>query len=79
MNDFSAMLFEEMATEYAEKARLEGIEAGRLEAEMEIRNKLIKNFFANGTPIKIISKATHLTEEEVSKILADNIPKNLEV
>ena len=42
------------------------------------RIELVKNFFANGTPIKIISKSTGLTEEEISKILADNTntPKN---
>ena len=44
--------------------------------------ELIKNLLAVGTPIKFILQATGLTEEEISKILADdtsNAPKNLEV
>lgn len=51
----------------------------REDAREEERSELIKKFFALGTPIKIIAKATGLTEQEVSKILADDTPKNLEV
>ncbi|MBR1647439.1 MAG: Rpn family recombination-promoting nuclease/putative transposase [Selenomonadaceae bacterium] len=43
--------------------------------------ELIKNLLAVGTPIKFILQATGLTEEEISKILADDTPndsKNLE-
>ena len=65
--DFSALLFEEMVAEREEKARF------------EIQNELIKNLLAVGTPIKFILQATGLTEEEISKILADDMPKNLEV
>ena len=67
VNDFSAMLFEEMAAEREEKGR------------REIQNELIKNLLKVGTPIKFIVKATGLTEEEISKILADDTSKNLEV
>ena len=65
------LAMEEFAAEREEKARLEG----GLKKQIE----LVKNFFANGTPIKIISKSTNLSEEEVVKILADDMPKNPEV
>ena len=64
-----------------ELAMQEREEKGRLEGSLKKQIELVKNFFAIGTSIKIISKATGLTEEEISKILADdtsNAPKNLE-
>ena len=58
---------------FLEEARAEALNEGRAEE----RIALIKNLFAVGTPIKFILQATGLTEEEISKILADDISKNL--
>ena len=69
---------EERAKELAEERAKERVLEERQKALKE-RLATIKNFFALGTPIKLIAKATNLTEDEVSKILADDIPKNLEV
>lgn len=56
-----------------ELAMQEREEKARLKARLETQIEMIKNFFAIGTSIKSISKATGLTEEEISKILADEM------
>ena len=61
------------------EGRAQGRAEGRAEGRAQGRIAMIKNLVAVGTPIKFILQATGLTEEEISKILADDMPKNLEV
>ena len=49
------------------------------EGRVEERTNLIKNLFTFGMSAETIVKATGLPEEEVSKILADEMPNNSEV
>lgn len=46
---------------------------------LQLPEEEISQMWADGSMIRIIANGTHRTKEEVSKILADDMPKNLEV
>lgn len=47
--------------------------------QLQLPEEEISQMWADGSMIRILAKGTHLTEDEVRKILADEIPDNSEV